>query len=161
MMSWPAQLSRILRRTVVNRGIPGNTLAPSRVHCLPCGIPGIDRFGRDVLAVPHVRLVLVALGLNDLLQGNGPIALPGSYRMLIAAAHAHGVRIIAITITPNLPYRHAALEAQRRAVNRWIATAPFDGVVDVSGLDSYIFDGIHPDARGYTEMARVIAESLD
>jgi lysophospholipase L1-like esterase len=118
------------------------------------GANALARFERDVLSQPHVKAVILLMGIND-------IAWPGSsfapdapritskqmiagYRQLIARAKTHGVRIIGATLTPfegaleDTPlegYFTAEKERTRQAINHWIRTSgEFDAVVDFDAV---------------------------
>ncbi|MEM5439546.1 SGNH/GDSL hydrolase family protein [Paraburkholderia diazotrophica] len=165
---------------VVNLGISGNRLLSDS----PCyGDALASRFGRDVLAQPGVRTVILLIGINDINFAAMPAragldcdfphtavtseSLIAGYKQVIAAAHARGMRIFGATLTPaDLPPQR---EAIRSAVNQWIRTSrAFDGVVDFDAalrnpteltrlqrsFDSG--DHIHPSDAGYAAMAAAI-----
>ena len=183
---WPDALAhRVVQSgdrsvAVVNLGISGNRLLTDS----PCyGDALASRFGRDVLAQPGVKTVILLIGINDInfaaMPAHGGLdcdaphtqvtvdSLIAGYKRVIAAAHARGVRIFGATLTP------AALPPQREAirteVNQWIRTGhAFDGVVDFDAalrdpadatrlrraFDSG--DQIHPSDAGYSAMADAI-----
>ncbi|MDD2764187.1 MAG: SGNH/GDSL hydrolase family protein [Opitutaceae bacterium] len=142
---------------LVNAGISGNRLLASGV-----GSSGLQRFDRDVVAVPGVKFLIIALGINDITFTDVPY-LPGepskvksaddlisAYQQLIARAHKKSIKIIGATITPSkdpqseIPGTHTPQkEAIRQAVNRWIRTSgAFDGIVD---FDAAIRDPSDPE----------------
>ncbi|ALL63771.1 Lysophospholipase L1 [Paraburkholderia caribensis MBA4] len=183
---WPDALAQRVAQSgdrsvgVVNLGISGNRLLTDS----PCyGDALASRFGRDVLAQPGVKTVILLIGINDInfaaMPAHGGLdcdaphtqvtvdSLIAGYKRVIAAAHARGVRIFGATLTP------AALPPQREAirteVNQWIRTGhAFDGVVDFDAalrdpadptrlrrsFDSG--DQIHPSDAGYSAMADAI-----
>ncbi|MEM5384820.1 SGNH/GDSL hydrolase family protein [Paraburkholderia phymatum] len=165
---------------VVNLGISGNRLLSDS----PCyGDALASRFGRDVLAQPGVKTVILLIGINDINFAAMPAragldcdfphttvtseSLIAGYKQVIAAARARGMRIFGATLTPaDLPPQR---EAIRSAVNQWIRTSrAFDGVVDFDAalrnpaeptrlqrsFDSG--DHIHPSDAGYEAMAAAI-----
>jgi lysophospholipase L1-like esterase len=190
---WPDVLARRLhgRLGVVNAGISGNRLLhdpnppaghPAEGFAEYFGQSALRRFDRDVLAQPGVRTVVVLLGVNDL--GHPGTVAPVSeavtaediinaHRLLIARAHAAGLRIIGGTITPfkgdTFGFYSPEHEAARQAVNRWIRTSgEYDGVVDFDGtlrdpadperlLATYDSgDHLHPNDAGMSAMANAI-----
>jgi lysophospholipase L1-like esterase len=145
---------------VLNQGIGGN-------HLLTDGLgPNVlARFDRDVVAQTGVRWLIVFEGINDLggltrLHEVSPeehaafvARILAAYQQIIVRAHAHGIRVIGATITPDggSGYYHPgpATEADRQAVNAWIrAPGHFDGVID---FDKAIRDPTHPDRMLPTE----------
>lgn len=185
---WTDDLARRLRDdgqavAVVNLGIGGNCLL-RRCH----GPAGLDRLDRDVFARDHVRWLIVAEGINDLgratkdggltPRGHADLVrkLEDGYRSVIAQGHAHGLKVIGATLTPDgaspLYHPDAAAEADRQALNTWIRNGgAFDGVIDFDAAvrdpadparlqpayDSG--DHLHP-GPGYAVMAAVIDLNL-
>jgi len=137
------------RYSVINLGISGN-----RVLHDGAGASALARFDRDILARPQVRWVVLLEGINDISFANVP-GTPASehisaqdlisgYRLLIAEAHLHGIRILGGTILPweGVWTFSAAAEQTRVKVNEWIRTSgAFDGVVD---FDVATRDPAHP-----------------
>ena len=176
-VAWPTLLAKRLaadKRTqhvgVVNQGISGNQLLRNGA-----GVSMLARFDRDILARPGVRWVVLLAGINDInfrsRAGTTPLTpeeLIAGYEQIIARCHAHGIRIVGATITPQegQTTATAAGEAIRQAVNAWIRTSGrFDAVVD---FDAAIRDParparmkpefdpgdhIHPNDRGNEAMA--------
>ena len=183
---WPDFLARRLADknvAVLNAGISAARLLQDRM-----GANALARFERDVLSQPHVKAVILLMGINDIAwpgTGFAPDApqitskqLIAGYRLLIARARTHGVRIIGATLTPfegaleDTPlkgYFSLEKEQTRQAVNQWIRTGgEFDAVVDFdavtrdpqnltrfrNNLDSG--DHLHPSDDGYKAMADAI-----
>lgn len=184
---WPSVLARRLAQAgrtdiaIVNAGISGNRLLADGT-----GESALSRFGRDVLAVPGVRTVILLEGGNDIgrlppLQqpGMGAAAIIDGYRQLIRRAHAAGLRIIGGTLPPTggSGYGTPARQAERERVNGWLrgtAGRPggFDAVIDFAAMlrdpdhperlrpayDSG--DHLHPNNAGYRAMAEAVDVDL-
>jgi lysophospholipase L1-like esterase len=155
-LAWPALLYQRLRAgdlkspfSVINLGISGN-----RVLHDGAGASALARFDRDILGRPQVKWVLLLEGINDISFPNVPGAaasdrisaedLIAGYRMLIAEAHLHGIRILGGTLLPweGVWTFSAAAEQIRIKVNEWIRSGgAFDGVVD---FDAATRDPAHP-----------------
>lgn len=139
---------------VLNQGIGGNRLLHDGL-----GPNALARFDRDVLAQANVDALIVLEGINDLgaataQDGTPPQAhrelvarVTAAYAQLIARAHAHHIRVMGGTLTPDagsaVYHPDAAAEADRQAVNRWIRMpGHFDALVD---FDAVLRDSAHPD----------------
>ena len=184
---WTDRLAERLRASpayrnigVVNTGIGGN-----RVLRDGLGPNLLARFDRDVIARSGVRHAIVLEGVNDIgvLTRDAPATpeahaaivadITGSFREMVARAHAHGICVIGGTITPfaGSGYYHpgAATEADRQAINAFIrSSGTFDAVIDFDRLmrdpahperlaarfDSG--DGLHPSAAGYRAMGDAV-----
>lgn len=188
---WTDVLARALQQapgsrslSVLNEGIGGNHLLTDGL-----GPNALARFDRDVLAQAGVRYLIVLEGINDL----GALARTGeappeahaalvermiaAYEQIVLRAHGHGIKVIGATILPDTgsSFYHPgpANEADRLAVNRWIATAGhFDAVLDFDRVTrdpahpeqlNPAFDSgdhLHPSPAGYAAMAGSIPLSL-
>jgi lysophospholipase L1-like esterase len=159
--------------SVVNAGINSNRL----LHNDP-GEGALARLDRDVLAVPGVSMVLMLEGINDIGYSHTRPAeavsaddIIAAYRQIIARLHAHGVAVVAATITPfeDSHYYTAQGELMRQAVNRWIrSSGAFDGVVDFDAVmrdpdhptqvraSMQRGDHLHPNDAGYAAMGDAI-----
>src|SRR3984957_7057074 len=119
------------------------------------GTNALSRFDMSVLGHPRVSTVVMMMGINDIgWPGEGAITpndpeptaedLEVGYAQLVDRAHAHGLRFIAVTLTPfaesfkGLPtsgYYTQAKETIRENVNRWIrGNKSVDGVIDFDKL---------------------------
>ena len=175
--AWPALLAQRLagdKRTrhvaVVNQGISGNQVLRNGA-----GLSMLARFDRDVLSRPGVKWVVLLGGINDInirgRFGNEPLTaeqLIDGYEQIIARSHAHGIRVVGATVTPQEGQRTATAqgEAIRQAANSWIRTSGrFDAVVDFDiavrdpalplriRADYDPGDHIHPNDAGNEAMA--------
>jgi lysophospholipase L1-like esterase len=168
---------------VLDQGISGAKVLTDRM-----GTNALARFDRDVLSQPHADTVILMMGINDVgWPGCGlapddpePTAdeIIAGYKQLIARAHTHGMKIIGATLTPFGDafagtafdgYYTAEKEKIRVALNDFIRSGAFDGVIDFdkvvvdpampghiqAGFDKG--DHLHPNPAGYKAMA----ESID
>jgi lysophospholipase L1-like esterase len=180
---WPNVLARRLDAvagptlSVVDEGISGNDLLADSVLA---GVSGLHRLTSDVLDQPGAKVVIIQIGINDIgltdLGREKPLAtaatIEAGYEQIIAAVHAHGMRIYAATLTPFLTmpvatsgYQDAAGEVSREQVNHWILTHhAFDGVINFAAAladpsDPHALnpvydsgDHLHPNDAGYNVM---------
>lgn len=172
---WPDNLARRLqadKRTrnigVLNQGIGGN-----RVLNDGLGPNALARFDRDIIAQSGVRWLIVFEGINDLgTRSADAQSLIDAYQQIITRAHAHGIRVYGVTITPcgGSFYYGPNLEAQRQTINNWIRTSgAFDGAIDFDAVarnpsdPTHLLpsvdggDHLHPSNDGY----KILADSID
>ncbi len=125
---------------VLNEGIGGNRILHNGL-----GPAAVVRFGRDVLAQPGIRWLIIFEGINDLGGGASAKDIIAADQNFVAQAHARHLKVLGGTITPfdgfSMYYRPAT-EAERQTVNQWIrAQGNFDGVID---FDLATRDPAHP-----------------
>jgi lysophospholipase L1-like esterase len=158
---WTDVLAARLQASAATRGIGVSNQGIGGNHLLTDGLGpnALARLDRDVLAPADVRWLIVFEGVNDLggLTRMGEVSpaehgalvqrILAAYEQVLARAHAHGLRVIGGTITPDAgsDYYHPGplTEADRQAVNQWIrGPGHFDAVVD---FDKVMADPQHPD----------------
>ncbi|MFF0739715.1 SGNH/GDSL hydrolase family protein [Streptomyces sp. NPDC004111] len=171
-LRWPDQLARSFPGTAVaNLGISGNRLLLDDVRFGP---GGQARFDRDVRALPGLRTLVVALGVNDLQQEpnqKDPARLLAGYRQLVVRGHDAGLRTVGATITPFEGWARWSpeLDAVRGEINRALRTGRvFDAVADFDLavrdparparlLPAYdTGDHLHPNSAGHTALANAV-----
>ena len=185
---WPDRLAERLAKVggppvaVLNEGISGAKILSDRM-----GVNALARFDADVLSQPKADTVILMMGINDVgwpgcgLAAHDPEptaeAIIEGYKQLIARAHAHGLRIIGATLTPfgdafvGTPfegYYTPEKEKLRVALNDFIRSGAFDGVIDFDkvvvdpqkpgySLPKYDKgDHLHPNPAGYAAMGGAI-----
>jgi len=177
---WPDLLAARLKQehglenvSVLNQGISGN-----RVLNQGAGPSAVARIDRDILAQDGVKYVIVLDSINDIGRLASKYLAPEDditaadlefgLSQLASAAHLHGIKIYAATLTPygGAGYSSDRGEQTRVAVNNWMRdSGVFDGVVDFDKItqdpanpthfnpayDSG--DHLHPNDAGYKAMA--------
>lgn len=169
---WPDYLSDRLkgRWGVANQGIPGNRLLTDGRG----GVAATTRFDRDVLGVSGARTVIVAIGINDVLndaERTEAAHVVAGLRRLTARAHARGLRVVGVTLTPfqgrwsYSPSRNAVREEineQIRVGRVFDAYVDFDAVVRDPAAPERIRadydcgDHLHFNDAGYRALAHSI-----
>jgi len=161
---------------VLNEGIGGNCILRGGL-----GPTALSRFDRDVIGQSGVKWVLIFEGVNDIggarraaAAGDAPTVADNiilALQQFILRAHAHGIKVYGITITPfaGSSYSAASTEAERTKVNNWIRTSgKFDAVADFDKaagdpakpeqLDAAADSGdhLHLSSEGYKRLAEAI-----
>ncbi|MFF3365672.1 GDSL-type esterase/lipase family protein [Streptomyces misionensis] len=129
---WPDRLAaRLSGMGVLNAGIGGNRLLRDGA-----GTSALGRLDADALDRTGARILVVFEGINDikgLPPANDPAAYAGAYRTIVDRAHAHGIRVVGVTLTPfnGFAAYTVAREEVRQRVNAFIRTGGvFDAVAD-------------------------------
>ncbi|MFD5113542.1 SGNH/GDSL hydrolase family protein [Streptomyces sp. NPDC058391] len=133
---WPDFLAGRLRsdagttlKGVANEGISGN-----KVLSDGAGQSALKRLDRDVLSQRGLRTVILLEGVNDIKANPAPTAaqLIDGYRQIIERTHAAGACVVGATVMPYQGWQewNEGGEAVRQAVNSFIRSGAFDGVVD-------------------------------
>lgn len=171
--------------TLVNRSINGNGLV-WRTRCF--GDPASERLQSDLPRLQAGEAVLVAVGVNDLIQpalpaGTSACFGPGELRAEQLIAGFEGLidryrgqpgQLLLATIAPfsASEYHRPALEAKRQTVNRWLRSNWPNGLVDFDRilaapdsperLDSRFDsgDGLHLSAAGNRQLAEAVATTM-
>jgi lysophospholipase L1-like esterase len=180
---YPDHLARRLQAvhgptlSVSNAGIGGNELLRNRVPEL-FGVSALARLPRDVLAQAGAREVILLEGINDIgAEAATADQLIQADQLIIAQAHAAGLRIYGGTLVPfggsnaqyGGNYGTAFGERERQKLNHWIRTSgAFDAVLDFDRalrdpshptrlLPVYDSgDHLHPSDAGYRAMAQAV-----
>lgn len=161
---------------VLNLGIGGNCVVSGGL-----GQPALKRFDRDVLKQPGVRWLIIFEGVNDIGGTKDSTAAAGivseltsAYDIMIAKAHAAGIKVYGCTITPFKKsfYYKDYRERARASVNSWIRTSGhFDKIIDFDEivrdpadpetlLAELQSDYLHLNAKGYQKLGTAIDLAL-
>ena len=145
--SYPTVLGQLIGRTVVRAGVPGEVSAQGLAR-LPA-----------VVDEHNPRLVIVCLGGNDMLRQVRDAEITQNLRSIIKTLQDKKIAVVLIgvpkpALITSAPVFYADL-AKELAI-------PYEGKVVTSVLYSNETksDPIHPNARGYRQMAEAIAQLL-
>lgn len=169
---------------ILNAGISGNRLLKEGRNIMKrnFGISGLDRFYNDVFKHNKPDMVVVAIGVNDLLQPGTMFSIDElptvedlieGYLKLLEVIREHKSKAVICTLTPFKGYSDAILNKavhMRHEVNEWIRNQKdFDYVLDIASIvedkdhTDYLaipFEGddkLHWDAKG----GQIIADNID
>ncbi len=180
---WPDMMSEYLqlKHKITNLGILNLGIGNNRVAMNGgFGIPGRQRFNRDIMEQSGVGTVIIFEGVNDIgnAKGNsetvaGQIII--AYEEMIKKAKAQQKKVYLGTITPfkGAGYYSPFHEAARETVNEWIRAhkADVDGVLDFDELlrdpadpqkmkEELQSDWLHPNPAGYKLMGEYAAREI-
>ena len=145
--SYPARLAGLIGREVVNAGVPGETTAE-----------GLRRLP-EVLDAHQPRLLLLCLGGNDLLRQMGPVQTEANLAAMIDLARARGVAVVLVGV-PEPRLFGGVADFYPRLAERFNLHYEGEGFVDVLKTAGLKADAVHPNARGYAQVAERLAELL-
>jgi lysophospholipase L1-like esterase len=145
--SYPAVLTALTGRTVVNAGVPGDTTAT-----------GLQRLPA-VLDEHKPRLVLLALGGNDMLRKLPQADTENNLRLLVQSIRASGAEAVLIGVPEPRLFGGAPDFYARIAEDMQLPLEQdiFNDVLKDNRLKS---DPIHANAAGYQQIAQRLAAFL-
>ena len=150
---WPTLLAQKTGWPIVNAGIPGDTAEA-----------GKRRFGA-LLEQHQPALVIIEIGGNDFLRRRDPKAVKEDLRGMIRAARKQGAQVVLVTV-PELSLLGALTRAPSDSpIYEELGdeeSIPVIGKVfsEILSQPELCADQIHPNAKGYQQMAAGIYQSL-
>ena len=150
---WPTLLAQKTGWPIVNAGIPGDTAEA-----------GKRRFGA-LLEQHQPALVIIEIGGNDFLRRRDPKAVKEDLRGMIRAARQQGAQV-ALVAVPELSLLGALTRAPSDSpIYEELGDEESIPIIDkvfseILSQPELCADQIHPNARGYQQMAEGIYQSL-
>ncbi|MGD1973668.1 MAG: GDSL-type esterase/lipase family protein [Desulfobacterales bacterium] len=140
-MDYPSQLAKMIRKTVINKGIPGDTTTSA-----------LRRLNRDVLS-KNPEFVLITLGGNDLKNGVPVDVAFGNLKHIVQTIQKHGAKVIIGGLKyPGIDRGFGkGYEDLAQQTGAMLVPNIFEGIAKNPDLMS---DPIHPNSSGYTIIAR-------
>ncbi len=145
--SYPAILEKLIEIKVINAGIPGETTPEAR-----------KRLGR-LLKRFRPDLVILCHGGNDLLRKMDQSQTIENLKAMISQIKKSGTQVLLLSVpTPGLLLKPATFyQKVAHEMHIPIATGILSRILSNHQLKS---DAVHPNGKGYFEMAHAIAEIL-
>lgn len=146
--SYPAILARIIGRTVINSGIPGEVSADGLLR-LP-----------DVLDSVKPRLLILCHGGNDMLRKLDKRQLKQNLISMIQTARERNIEVVLLGVPePTLLMRSTAPVYREVAAELGV---PIEGetLADIESDNGLKSDHVHPNGEGYRQLAHAVADLL-
>lgn len=141
--SYPAVLSSLTGRKVINAGIPGEVSA-SGVRRLP-----------ELLDRERPALLILCHGANDLLGRQSHLLIADNLRIMIRSARERGIPVLLVAVPSlNLSLKPPALYIELS--REFQIPVELTALPHILGKSSLKSDHVHPNAAGY----RILAEKL-
>lgn len=145
--SYPAQLSRLMNKTVINAGISGeeSTAGRSRLEAL------LDQHRPELLILCH--------GGNDLLRKKPVSQLEENLRVMIGMAQQRGIQVLMLGVPAPGIFLSSEEVYERVANDTGVAFIP-EAIADVLSSPALKSDSVHPNEAGYKEIAGLVFSEL-
>jgi lysophospholipase L1-like esterase len=146
--AYPAVLGRMIGRTVINAGVPGETTGE-----------GLARLP-EVLAQERPKIVLLCLGGNDMLRRHNANSTESNLRQMIRTIRTSGAGVVLIGV-PSPALFSGPPDFYEELADEFdlpYEGEAFDEVLKTPRLKA---DAIHANAEGYKIVAERLAELLE
>ena len=146
--SYPAVLSELSGRTVINAGIPGEISSE-----------GLQRI-ESLLMTHEPDLVLLCHGGNDLIRKLGDEQLSQNLEAMISIIRQYNAEVVLLSVPkPGLMLKPA--ELYRQVASKLDLPIEHEIIAEIESETSLKSDPIHPNAKGYRLLAQRIQTLLE
>jgi lysophospholipase L1-like esterase len=146
-MDYPAQLSTMIDKSVINAGVSGDTTARA-----------LQRLERDVLS-KSPDLVLITLGGNDLKKGVARDVAFDNFKVIVESIQESGARVIIGGL--NFPIRDRGFGRAYRELADETGAVLIPNIFEgIMGNRKLMSDPIHPNDAGYKKIAERFYQAI-
>lgn len=150
---YPSLLAKTTGWQIINAGVPGDTTSA-----------GLSRLP-DLIASHQPQLLIVELGGNDLLRQVAPSHIEQNLKSILSMAKTQGIPTVLVSIPAISPFMaavgnlsdHPLYARIAEETNTPLITDVFSEVLSERSLKA---DQIHPNAKGYAEVALNMQSAL-
>ncbi|MEQ1515405.1 MAG: arylesterase [Usitatibacteraceae bacterium] len=145
--SYPAQLQVLIGRKVVNAGVPGEISADG-LHRLPAA-----------LEEHQPRVLILCHGGNDFLRKQSESAAAANVRAMIRLAKDKGIGVVLIA-TPKPGFSISPPDFYAELAKEFVIPFNDDALKSILRDNDLKSDLVHPNAKGYSQIAEMLAKLL-
>jgi acyl-CoA thioesterase I len=146
--SYPAVLEDLIDRRVINAGVPGETTSQ-----------GLERLPA-VLDRTQPALVILCLGGNDMLRRQDRARMHRNLADMVELVRDRGVPVVLLGVPEPRLFGLSTEVGYLELASRYALPIEPLALPEILGDADRKADQIHPNARGYADLARAVADLL-